>query len=270
VIIGAATSAGGDSPLEISSTNAGVLLPRLPQGDVNNPTAGMLLFDSVTNTLKYYDGTQWVAMTSGAANAGQVKIDGYFDLPADPVNVIQVEFAPFEGGIVDEDFGTPDNPLILGTLQYFPLVFDTPTPGGVVDGELALSDSPTTSWPPNIASPEQTDIYDFDNDTFVENPVLGQTHIWRISLSYIKKNNLRVGIGVRLTNRISGFQQGQVQALPIDGEAGSISFIVVTIADQSSLPPPLGTGIGYEFEIGADAEILQLTVDSVTRISLQK
>ena len=156
-----------------------------------------------------------------------------------------------------------------GNLVYTRLVFDNDT-GTVVDGELDLSAPPTTTWPPNNTNPAQSDVYDFANDTFIENPVLGQAHIWRVTLTYTKSKNKGIGLGVRLRNPNSTFTAEQVQSLPVDGTQGNVSFLIITIADAASLPPPLGTGNGYIFEVGADADITEVVVDNVTRISLQQ
>jgi hypothetical protein len=49
--------------LEVSSTNKGVLLPRLTSAQKNgiaSPAQGLFIFDTTTESFWYYDGTQWV------------------------------------------------------------------------------------------------------------------------------------------------------------------------------------------------------------------
>ena len=138
---------------------------------------------------------------------------------------------------------------------------------------LGLSAFPTTSWPRNIATPTDADTYDFVNNTFLENPVPGQTHTWRIVIEYVKSAGPNTDLFFELRNTLSGFSLeqyilAQKEQLPF---MDLIEF--VTIADAASLPPPYGTGQGYEIRVQASNNLLQeeagdyLLMTSITRVS---
>jgi len=132
---------------------------------------------------------------------------------------------------------------------------------------LGLSSSPTTTWPSNIASPTDADIYDSVNDTFIENTVLGQVHLWRVIVQYSGKSaGQSIGTVVKLENTLSGFTEEVVQTAPSDTTSGTMTFLLTTIADSASLPAPFGTGQGYELSVTA-YDPMTVVVDSVTRIS---
>ena len=139
---------------------------------------------------------------------------------------------------------------------------------------LGFSSFPTTSWPQNIDTPTDADIYDSVNETFIENTIPGQTHIWRIQLQFDKQGSGGVRLQVRLRNPISGFLVEDFVNFPGALDVGEFNPLLVTIADSASLPAPFGSGQGYLLEVMADNNSFQsaagnfLEIVSVTRISL--
>ena len=135
---------------------------------------------------------------------------------------------------------------------------------------LGLSSDPVTQWPENIESPEDADIYDFGNGTFIENTILGQVNIWRIICEFSgKATNIAAGVEIIIENTLSGFLEETVVTLPRTAASGSFVAILITIADQASLPSPLGTGQGYEISLNSTDD-LTVVVDSITRANYQK
>lgn len=133
---------------------------------------------------------------------------------------------------------------------------------------LDLSASPTTEWPQNIVSPTDGDIWNDANDSLIENPIPGQVHNWRVIFDYSgKPNNSNAGMTVFLRNPLSGFEAAFTLTLPSGRTADTNQIaILTTIADGASLPPPVGSGQGYELVFNSNLG-LDITVTSVTRIS---
>lgn len=46
--------------LDVSSTEKGLLMPRTETGLINNPATGLLIYNTSSNLLSYFDGTSWV------------------------------------------------------------------------------------------------------------------------------------------------------------------------------------------------------------------
>jgi hypothetical protein len=138
------------------------------------------------------------------------------------------------------------------------------------DSPLSFSPSPTSEWPQNIITPTQDNFYDSANGSFLENTVLGQVNFWRIILDYSNKAaNIAAGICVRINNPLSGFLEDAVVTLPRTSTDSTIVLTLPTIADQHSLPAPLGTGHGYFFSLNSTDNIT-IKVSSITRINYQK
>lgn len=205
-------------------------------------TEGELLWNWVDKNPQYYDGTNviqivwWTAVQAG--NAWQVKIlDGNWVTP-------QFVFVWWGGS----------NLWVFQQVTYA--------------SPLWLSPSPTTTRPANITSPTDADIYDFVNDTFIENTVLWQVHQWRVNLQYSGKSSWQnSGISIKLENTISWFIEETLVYAASATTSGHISVILNTIADGDSLPAPFGTWQWYEISVTA-YDPMTIDVDSVTRISL--
>jgi len=132
---------------------------------------------------------------------------------------------------------------------------------------LGISSYPTSKWPQNINTPIDADIYDFTNDTFIENAFPGQVNDWRFIIDYSGKSiGSTTGMRIKLSNSLSGFVLEDTRFLPNESASGTIVFSFRTIADAASLPAPFGTGQGYDVEIAADDPIT-FTFDSITRFS---
>lgn len=63
------------SVLDVTSSQAGVLVPRMSTAQMNAivaPATGLLIYNSTDNKFYYFDGAQWVAMVaaSGSGSAG--------------------------------------------------------------------------------------------------------------------------------------------------------------------------------------------------------
>ncbi|MEP1473107.1 MAG: hypothetical protein ABJK25_19175, partial [Halieaceae bacterium] len=251
VLIGASATAGGNAPLEVSSTVSGIIMPRLPAGNVASPTAGMMIYDTEVKAIKFFNGTDWISLTS---NAGQVKIDGYNT----------------GGDTTTKPNYTLDGNLSGGAIQYQKISYDSAS-----SGDLVFS-SGSTSWPQNVVTPDDEDFYNFDDDTFLENPILRQAHIWRVVVNFVKSTsgNKTAAISIQISNpsATSTFAVSQLQSVsPAIGQ-GTLVYNIISIADEASVPglPTSDPGaVGYEFGIGADVDLV-VTIDSITRISLQK
>lgn len=132
---------------------------------------------------------------------------------------------------------------------------------------LGISAYPTTKWPQNVDVPVDGDVYDFVNDTFLENLIPGQVHMWRVILSYSGKAGAQDAVlSLRVQNTLSGFVEINSKALDKGSTSGDLVFTMTTIADAASLPAPFGTGQGYEFSLLSDEDIT-LVVESITRFS---
>ncbi len=59
--VGIGTSSPQSSAiLDLTSTSKGLLLPRIATAiDINNPVAGLMIYDEKTKCMRYYDGTKW-------------------------------------------------------------------------------------------------------------------------------------------------------------------------------------------------------------------
>lgn len=178
---------------------------------------------------------------------------------------------PFESGLTDGQVkvnnGNGVKPRWDGT---------TPTLNGVWRAinytlPLGLSAYPTTSWPANVPSPTDADIYNSAIGTFLENKVPGQVNFWRLQFDYIKSST-QSELQVRIRNDLSGFILNTFAVFVAGQTAGNFSVLLVTIADGASLPPPYGTGHGYFIELQADDNSFQSTgcfleVNSILRIN---
>src|SRR5690554_4205125 len=64
--LGVAVNTTGNAPdpssiMDVSSTEKGFLLPRTTQGAVT-PVTGLIIYNTATNNINYYDGTSWVSI----------------------------------------------------------------------------------------------------------------------------------------------------------------------------------------------------------------
>jgi len=100
----------------------------------------------------------------------------------------------------------------------------------------------------------------------IENASNKQAHVWRIIFTYSGKSvNANVGVGVSLENPTSGFIVKDADTLPTGVTSGTFTALLITIADENSIPSPGGYILGCEVT-DSDAS-LSISVDSITRIS---
>ena len=72
-------NADPSAALEVNSTTKGFLPPRMTtvQRDaITTPATGLTIFNTNTNSLNYYDGSQWVAITLGSGGNSSADTDG--------------------------------------------------------------------------------------------------------------------------------------------------------------------------------------------------
>lgn len=206
-----------------------------PIGSTINGFSNISLTVQNSAMIIYTDGVNYFTVTGATASTtGQVKLN--------TGNSIKPEIA------IDAS-----NESVLQQITY-----GTP---------LGLSAYPTTKFPQNIGTPSDADLYDFPNDSFIENTVAGQPSDWRIVVSYTGKAiNSTTGVRMRISNPLSGFILEDTKFLPNEVTSGWIVFKFSTIADSASLPSPHGTGHGYELAIAADDPI-NFKIEHVTRFS---
>lgn len=87
-------SPSSNSALDVTSTNKGLMLPRLTDtGNVSNPSAGLLIYNMNTKSPAFHDGTKWNSISAAAAtgndsitytitNAGSGFSNGTFKIEA--------------------------------------------------------------------------------------------------------------------------------------------------------------------------------------------
>lgn len=206
--------------------------------------AGMMKYDAATKTMQYYDGTTWQIVASniyGGKNEGVAKINS-------GAGNAQPTF----------DFSAES---FLDKYQY--VKYATP---------ITLANI-TGYWPENITSPAVTDLVRNNNTlytTFIENPIDGQFHTWRIIGSYTGKSGGGIAtINVRLKNPVSGFTLTGATTCQKGSDADSFSINISTIADSGSLPTDASPNRGYYFDIVTDTK-MRITINSITRISTYK
>jgi hypothetical protein len=108
-----------------------------------------------------------------------------------------------------------------------------------------ISASPTTKYP-NSTPNNYSGFFDSARGVspigrLIENPINGQTHIWRIQGTYANKNNNNVGIiELVLRNPVSGFQYYMAINLPEGRTSGNFNIVGFTISDSASIPSPNG------------------------------
>lgn len=229
--------------LEMQSTTKGFLQPRMTtvQRDaIVSPVSGLSIFNNTVFKPNFYNGSEWEEVTTTKDyNEGKVKVNGHMGIQ-------------------------PSYTLAINTDQI--VYYGT----GIGSDTLNLSTAPTTEWPQNISTPVDSNLYNASDSTFYENFVLGQTHLWRVILDYSgKSTNDNVGLNVLLRNTLSGFESNATLTLPSGRTSDTDQqALILTIADDASLPPPFGTGVGYQLVLNCNKAIT-VTVKSVARISQQ-
>ncbi len=243
--------------LNLESKDKGLLLNRVTLVDINSPqpilaagstmSEGMFVYNigdssdptyNIETGVYYWDGAKWnrlfVNTSTNAGNDGVVKINsGNGAAQTQPVlNLTKSgnEFGPFH----DVEY--------LPSLNYA---------------------TASTNWPENILNPQDSDIYNFTTNRFLENTVDGQVHMWRVILGLAPSNSSAGSISGKIYNPDSGFETTSVQLIPGGNNQATASFIFFTIADSSSI------GSGYKIAFSANNNI-SVYVKSIARVSLFK
>jgi len=175
------------------------------------------------------------------------------------------------GNITWESY-QPYNPETMPTLSQYGAVkingnADGSKPSWTSQGNIGqtityttpLTLSPTVqNWP--FGHDGQDYLYDKITNRFLENPVDGQSHTWRVELTFSNPTSQNVSLSAKLINPFSGFVNRASAVLP-SGVADKIMLNLITIADSASI------GSGYLLIVECNVANIQLTLDSVTRIS---
>ncbi|MCA4777051.1 hypothetical protein IF076_08215 [Empedobacter stercoris] len=255
--------------LDISSTDKGILIPRLteterntslsdndvntvpPAGVVNtNLMAGTLIFNTTQNRFEFWDGTLWrqlfVATSSAAGNDGVVKINS-------GDNGVKPSYSLTKSG---SSYGTE-----VQILYTTPLIF---------------APSPTTSWPettvpfPGVTSNiyfETNPVKEPSKQRWRENNINGQVHIWRLITKVTSTSSSTGSIRSTFRNPDSDFEVSSISLIPAGSSQSpkTLTFYFYTIADNEST----ADGKGYQMFIQADVDC-DVVVESFTRVSLFK
>lgn len=286
------TSPNAETILDAQSTEKGILIPRLTSAqrdenlEDNDPATtvtntvlqvGTLIFNTTTGGFQFWNGTTWdqlfVAQNSQAGNDGAVVIES--------------------GNGVDPEFSVANSNQIVnsGGGDFGPqqtLIYQLP---------LVYSSAPATAWPENlpggggaIAPTTPTgapDIYVFRpqganppiGNTFIENPICGQVHIWTISATFTAPNASAGVIEAEMSDPNYGVIHAHVTQ-PLDGRTtGQLTFVFYTIACKNTIPPdinPNGSAAsepnanGYQIKFSATKDLTTLTITRIVRVSLFK
>jgi len=292
------TTPNVETIMEIFSDTAGVLLPRVTTANRDaemspngvKPTGsqlqtGTLIFNTTSKSFQFWEDTNTVsvapagrwsnlAVAAGGTqgNDGVVKANLSVTLPTpattDPGYILLQQ--------VGSNVGNSGGGNVA---KWYTLDVDP--------GEFTLSAPPTTSWPENEPNPVITSFWR-DNafvvpstagsggliggngDSFRENSVPGQIHVWRINIYNSSGSSSSTAISLRLRNPLSGFTTSAVTLFSPSAGTELQTAIFYTIADGASLPAPNGTGNGYVLEFRSGSGNYAIWVESVTRVSLFK
>lgn len=125
------------------------------------------------------------------------------------------------------------------------------------------------SFPVNNPSPAPENLYDYTNNTLLENSINGQEHWWRITFSYsAKAANTAAEIIFRFFNPETLFETKAT--VPLSRTATNdtaLSTYIGTTATLTSIAPPVGTGYGYQMFVTVTNTPLTFTLQSIKRIS---
>lgn len=147
----------------------------------------------------------------------------------------------------------------------------TPSVFNINAATSTLSSFPTTTYP--FSAPSQTYAAMFDSTRgssptgrLIENPIGGQFNTWRVQGSYANKPQAQTGnLKIRLRNPVSGFIYEQIIPLINGITTDTWNAVLVSIADNVSIPAPNG----YVLDTLAsftDPNII-IYIASITRVS---
>jgi hypothetical protein len=138
---------------------------------------------------------------------------------------------------------------------------------------LNISASPVTKYPISEANKDESSIYDFTNNTFLEYGTLGGQNMFRLYFTWAKDPAATAKefvISFRLYNELGSFTQTQNIYVSKETSSGAQTVNLWTIANSASLPSPLGTGKGYKIVVSIDGDggsYCDITLDNFIRIN---
>lgn len=137
-----------------------------------------------------------------------------------------------------------------------------------IGAEYSVSPWPTTTWPSNMVNPQfNPDVFDPTIPRIKENPIMGQTHVWRINGQFAGKAQNNTGhIDLEFYNPDSGFVTVMNIPMPQGRTEGPFSGTMNTVADDQSI----GEGLGYRCRLRCtfSDNNLNVTLNNLLRVSL--
>jgi hypothetical protein len=217
--------------------------------------------------LFYFNGQLMYLMRNSAYTVNDLNI-----VPLPTTRAIQNLVPVWVGGNIVWESYQPYTPETMPSLSQYGAVkingnSDGSKPSWTSQGNIGqtiayttpLTLSPTIqNWP--YGHNGQDYLYDKITNRFLENPVDGQSHTWRVELTFSNPTSQNVSLSVKLINPLNGFINRASAVLPF-GVADKIMLNLITIADLASI------GTGYILIVECNVANVQLTLDSVTRIS---
>lgn len=137
-------------------------------------------------------------------------------------------------------------------------------------GVPTIVSSPTTTFPHSTIH-SYSGVFDSTRGSsptgrLIENPINGQKHVWRVQGSYSNKATGNNGaLDLVLKNPVSGFSVTKSITLPSGRTSGLFDELIITIADQASIPSPNGYILQSSTSF-SDAN-LSISITSITRFS---
>lgn len=184
--------------MDITSSNSALILSRNTNlgSTITAPVEGMIAYEANTQSIRYYNGVNWLTLGALTKNEGAVRIDGY---------------------------GTTLTKKVLNNVSGNTLItFPTPLYFGI------------TQWPEN-APALQSSIYNTANNRFLDNNVEGQTNIWRVSASYTKSIGISNQVRLTLRNPANNFSVTSSDVTPAIATSGILTFYLITVSTTSSI-----------------------------------
>lgn len=217
------------------------------------PSANTFTFDAATNKWVFSGVTEvpTPTTTNGAANKSYVDV---------------VYARRNNAGQVKVNFPTPVSAVnfTANTRKQFDI--------NAFIGTATVSASPTTVFPVSSPSQDKFAVFDPARGTtpvvgrLIENPIPGQSHIWRIQCNFANKAANNTGsLSLVLRNPVSGFEY--VAAIPLANgvTSGIFNIVMMTIADTVSINPP--DGYILEAETSFTDATFTVNINSITRFS---
>jgi len=177
------------------------------------------------------------------------------------------------------NYRTPNNGVVkfIGIAQGLSFS-NNETKQIVLAGNVSEVFSSVTNFPKNISNqfPGQDPIankstflpflYNSSSDTWLENPLEHQVHLWRVQINYTRQGTQgNRELILRFTNTVSGFQVQEVKILPNGSpfQTNTITYQFITIADSSSITN------GYELELQTVGVPLTINTLEISRVSFE-